>query len=250
MKKTIKIITVLIISLSMLVSIAGCNGKSKDDTSKTLLGIYIDEDNGQVLEFKKGDKVVFYSADDEEKGEFEYDEDDEEGVMTFDDLELDFSVSKKEIDVDDLGIFVLEDDKDFDIDEFIEEFGEPTKKPTDEPTDEPTKKTDETGITLSGSDDKGWPAEDMGNVPNPKKIVTYYSASSDGCYVLIEGMTEDEAEDYVQELKDAGYTESPYETTSSDGIYYSASDTSEYGVYFWYSLDGTASISYYIPTES
>lgn len=251
MKKTIKVITVLIISLSMLVSIAGCNGKSKDDTSKTLLGMYINEDDGVALEFKKGDKVVFYSADGEEKGEFEYDNEDKEGVISIDDEEVDFSVDKKKIDVDNLGVFVLEDDKDFDIDEFIEEFGntteEPTKKTTDEPTDKPTNKTDETGITLSGSDDKGWPAKDMVNIPDPKEIVTYYSSTTDGCYVMIEGMTKDEAEDYVEAIKDAGFTESPYETTSSDGIYYWANDTTGATAYFWYILDGTASISYTVP---
>jgi hypothetical protein len=257
MKKTFKIITVLLVTLSMLAALSGCDSLKKDSKAKTLLGFYVNEDDAEVIEFKKSDKVVLYAVDDEMKGEFEYDAEEEEGTITLDDEDYDFTVDGDEIELEG-NVYVLEDDKDFDIDEFLEEFGdpteepteEPTNEPTDEPTDEPTQKTDETGITLSGSEDKGWPKDDMANVPDPDAIVTYFSSNSDGCYVMIEGMTEDEATDYMQLLKNAGYTESAYETTSSDGIYYSAYDANEASVYFWYSLDGTASISYYISTAS
>lgn len=257
MKKTLRIFTVLLVTFSMLVTISSCDSLKKD-TAKSILGLYSNEENAEVIEFKKGDKVVLYTADEEIKGEYEYDEEDEEGTITLedDDEEYDFTFDKDEIDIDGVGVYVLEDDKDFDIDEFIEDNTEATTAQTTEETtdetDEPTEtnETDATGITLSGAEDKGWPKDDMPGIPDPDEIVTYFSSSSDGSFVMIEGMTEDEATNYINLLKNSSYSIDAYESTSSDGMYYYASDATTAWVYFWYYIDGTATISYSPPYES
>ncbi len=140
--------------------LSGCfpsSDNDRDDTGDSVEGIWVNEDKGEILRFRTSGRVTFYNAFDELRGEYEYDAKTEEGVLTLDDEDYDFTVDDDELDVDDMGIFDKEDD-DFDIEGFIEEIAEsttveqtetdPTMPPTVETVEQSTE-TQQTTMTVT-----------------------------------------------------------------------------------------------------
>jgi len=94
---------------------------STGDSGTSIAGLWSCEENADVLKFKENGSVYVYSADDTQKGTYEYTKNKAEGVITLDDTDYDFTVDKDEINVEDMGVYTKEDAEDFDIDTFIED---------------------------------------------------------------------------------------------------------------------------------
>ena len=87
----------------------------------SLVGFWVNEEIPGAVEFKSNDHVVVYSDDDHAKGTYEYDEEEEEGVIYLDSGDIEFSVSGDEIDIRGAGDFERVEDEDFDVREFMED---------------------------------------------------------------------------------------------------------------------------------
>ncbi len=157
---------VLIAAIVLFVVLAGfwLTGKSSDDSKiddrASIAGLWSSEERAEVLKFKDNGTVYIYSAEDDRKGEYEYDSEDSEGIITVDDSDYGFVIEDDEIDVDNMGIYVREDAEDFDVDEFIENAdsaaggaadttpSQTTAAPTPEPTAPATVTTAAVGTVV------------------------------------------------------------------------------------------------------
>ena len=84
----------------------------------SVVGTWYNESNGIVLDFRNNGRVYVWTADDETKGEYEFDKRDGEGVIFLDDEETEFTLKNGRLVLEDKTSFRSADD-DFDIDEFI-----------------------------------------------------------------------------------------------------------------------------------
>lgn len=101
---------------------------------------------------------------------------------------------------------------------------------------------DETGITFSGSEDLGWPESLEGIIPEPDDIVVVWVEDDDACW---EGMDEQFARQYVEDLKEAGFVEDARLSEYEDGsqFEYTASKGDAQLIFTWRDA-GFGNISY------
>lgn len=102
----------------------------------------------------------------------------------------------------------------------------------------------EQGITQMGSNIQ-WPKDKTGDLKELKTNITMVSEDkvSESIYIMYEGLKEDDAQKYLDSIKDLGY-KSVYEVESSDGLAYIGNNENGFEVNFSYSNDGVGSISY------
>lgn len=143
------------------------------------------------------------------------------------------------------------DDEDDDEDETTEEDEDEDETTAEDDEDETTEADDDedTGITTSDSDGQDWPADNMGNLENVFPKITMVWETDEGTIVGFEGLEKDAAEDYVEKLKELGYTENGLEMSEDGGILYTKEDSDGNYVMFTYSKDGTGSITYLAKSE-
>lgn len=204
---------VLIGALVLFIVLAGfwLTGKSSDDSktddSDSIAGLWSSEERAEVLKFKDNGTVYIYSAEDDRKGEYEYNSEDSEGIITIDDSDYDFVVDDDEIDVDNMGIYVREDAEDFDVDEFIENAesaadgaadttaSQTTAAPTPEPTEASATVTTaavdtvvdkELVLTFDFGDFSGLYTGDLVN-DLPNGYGSFMSSDSDGVAWVYDG---------------------------------------------------------------
>ena len=107
--------------------IPALNKESGDQPADTtaaefsLLGFWVNEDIPGAVNFESNRHVVVYSGDDNTTGTYEYDDEEEEGVIFLDSGDLKFSVSGDVIDFDGTGDYKRVEEEDFDVQEFMEE---------------------------------------------------------------------------------------------------------------------------------
>ena len=100
------------------------SGNQPEDTTAAecaLVGYWVNEDLPGAMKFKSNGHVVLYGVEDTSSVTYEYDEEEEEGVIYLEPGEVRFSVSGDEIDIDGTGVFERVEDEDFDVHEFIDE---------------------------------------------------------------------------------------------------------------------------------
>ncbi|HWQ58862.1 MAG TPA: DUF6591 domain-containing protein [Clostridia bacterium] len=84
--------------------------------------------------------------------------------------------------------------------------------------------TDGSSTTIGGTE---WPDSDLAKkIPELKKgTVSYVMESTDYLYVTVDSVEEQDAKDYIEEVK-ASFTVDPYEMTYDGGFSYTAKDDS------------------------
>lgn len=94
------------------------------------------------------------------------------------------------------------------------------------------------------TDDVPWPKDFFNNVPELEgKIIEVSSSSPNDKFVYIEYVTKEDALDYMEKLKEGGFTESPSESVSGGYINYQAgNEKGDYIVFDW-SDSGYSTIS-------
>ena len=111
----------VVLVIVVLNNLAAGNGSKETVNEFPLTGLWSSEERAEVLKFKDNGSVYLYSYEDDVKGDYEYDKDQSNGVITLDDTSYDFEVADFEMDVEDMGVYTMVDDEEFDIDEFIED---------------------------------------------------------------------------------------------------------------------------------
>jgi len=220
MKKRLKLLLILFIALAMFFSATGCFGSDDDD----------DDDRDE----RKSDR------DDDEDDEEDDKDDDEEDDGGF------FPRPTEQIDDEDED--EDEDDgEDEDEDEDEDDDGELAPRPTEQIDDDDDD--NQTAITLSGEPALPYPKEQFANLPEPPGIIVYSYSMEGAAVVNLEGVKKSEAEDYIDTIKDSGFTMNAYSSEDSSGIYFGASyDENTFVGFSWYT-DGTAIFSYYDYSE-
>ncbi len=137
------------------------------DSGKSIIGIWSCEENADVLKFKENDSVYMYNADGHIKGTYEFDKNKSKGVITLDNSDYDFSVDKDELNVEDMGVYVKEDAKDFDVDSFIKD-----NTPMTEATETTVKPTAVTSSTTSAVE----------SVTDKEMTLSFYFGDRTGTY--------------------------------------------------------------------
>jgi len=109
--------------------------------------------------------------------------------------------------------------------------------------DTTTIKTDQ-GTTQMGTNIK-WPKDKVGNLKELRANITMFSEDKDNTitYITFDGLKKDDANKYIESIKDLGY-KSLFETTSADGFVYSGNNEDGSEVVFSFYNDGTGSLSY------
>ena len=102
--------TVLIAAAVVLVILLLPGGPS-------VTGVWYNNSVGAVLEFRDNGRVYVYTADDQYKGEYEFDKQKSEGVIFLDDEEAEFELKNDKLVLEDTSFRRADDD--FDIDDFI-----------------------------------------------------------------------------------------------------------------------------------
>lgn len=95
-----------------------------DDTTTgdfSIVGLWASEDIPAVLKFKDNNDVILYTQSDKFRGTYEYNEDNEEGIISLASDDIKFQRSDNGIDLESIGEFKNVDDDDFYIQEFIDE---------------------------------------------------------------------------------------------------------------------------------
>jgi len=114
----------LILFLGVIPMLNKESGDRAADTTATesaIVGLWSNEDIPSVVKFKMNGDVTIFNQDESITGTYEYDEKEEEGVISLESGDLEFVVSENEIAIDEAGDFTKVDDKDFDIQEFIDD---------------------------------------------------------------------------------------------------------------------------------
>jgi len=162
----------------------------------SVVGLWSNEELGEVLQFKSSGSIVVNAYDGDTKGKYEYDQDKAKGTITLEDTDYTFKVSEDEINIKDMGVFTKETDKDFDIDTFIEDAG--VSANPDETTEKPAAATAEVSaasatvtaksmdLTLGFGDCSGTYTGEMKD-GLPDGYGTFMSADSDGDTWTYEG---------------------------------------------------------------
>ncbi len=111
-------------------------------------------------------------------------------------------------------------------------------------------KIEKDGVSYQTGDDLKWPAEAMGNLPEPKakiNAVTNDDKSVEGGSVVYSEMSQEEAKAYVEKLIGLGYTEEKNNISGNENIGYSGKNSSGDAVVFTYSTSSKDGSIYYIP---
>ena len=98
--------------------------ETTEEEELSIVGFWANEDIPGAVKFKSNGSVILYSKDDNNTtGTFEYDEEEEEGVLFLDDGEVKFYVSGDKLDIKGASEFRFYrvEDEDFDVQEFMEE---------------------------------------------------------------------------------------------------------------------------------
>ena len=113
----------LILFLGVIPMLNKESGDRASDTTaaeSAIVGLWTSKDAATVLKFKANGDVTIYTYQDNIKGTFEYDEKNEEGVISVESGDFKFVLSDDEINIEEAGIFTKVDDQNFDIQEFID----------------------------------------------------------------------------------------------------------------------------------
>lgn len=146
----------------------------------------------------------------------------------------------------------IKNSKDKDEDEDEEET---TKDDEDEDDEDETttakddEDDDNTAITTSDGKSLEWPADKMGNIPNIFPKISFVMDLDGSVIVTFEGLEKDDAEAYVEDLKELGFTEGGAEFTDDAGLMYSKNDKDGNNVTFTYINDGTGSVTYVLAKD-
>lgn len=89
-----------------------------------------------------------------------------------------------------------------------------------------------------------WPKDKMNDLKELKANITMLSEDKDNeiTYIMFDGLEKDDAEKYVESIKELGY-KSVYEVTSADASIYVGNNENGFEVNFSYYNDGTGSLS-------
>lgn len=102
---------------------------------------------------------------------------------------------------------------------------------------------DSTAITTSEGEGMDWPKKNMGDItPVSCKVTAVFSDGTTGS-VTYEGMKPDEADDYLAEFEEKGFTNGMI-TKDTDGIFFIKTNEAGDSIWFSYSPDGTGLITY------
>ncbi len=153
---------------------------------QSITGLWYSEGRGEVIEFKQDSSFYIRSISDEYEGEYTLDGSKGEGSITLNGREYDFTLSKDEIDVDEIGTF-KKAKKDFDTQEFLAQLPAPAPVHTPEPTPvwtpEPTVTTETVaGKTMTlpfvfGECTGTYTGETWGGLPDGYGTFTFYDSS-------------------------------------------------------------------------
>jgi hypothetical protein len=120
---------------------------------KSVVGMWYSDDRGEVVEFKSDNSFYLHSVSDDYKGEYTFDKSKGEGTVTLEGYKHGFTLSKDEMNVDEVGTFKKAAGN-FDADEFLAQLTTPapslTIAPTPEPTPEPTLEPTATIQVIAG----------------------------------------------------------------------------------------------------
>ena len=85
------------------------------------------------------------------------------------------------------------------------------------------------------TDDVPWPEKFFNDIPELEGKITQVSSSSpQDKYVFIEYVTKDNAMNYLNKLKEIGFTETPSESQSGNNLYYEAgNEKGDYIIFDW-----------------
>lgn len=102
--------------------------------------------------------------------------------------------------------------------------------------EKPTEEEMESGGYIMEGENATWDRSKVGGLPDPGvKITSFSSAENTVSYNFVK--LEDPKE-YIEKIKESGYTEEPNEIESSDGFVYSGNNTNGDSIYFSASADG------------
>lgn len=109
--------------------------------------------------------------------------------------------------------------------------------------DTTTIKTDD-GTTQMGTNIQ-WPKDKLGNLKELKANIIMLSEDKEKTltYILFDGLKKDDADKYLESIKELGY-EAIFENTSADGFIYNGRDKDGFDVMFSFGLDGSGNLSY------
>lgn len=102
--------------------------------------------------------------------------------------------------------------------------------------------------TYEAGDDLKWPADKMGDLPEPKgKITAVMSdAATKGCSIAYSDMEFEDAKKYVEALKKQGY-DNGMEAVDADGVIFGGKKADGAGVNFTYNKTGKDGVIAYTP---
>jgi len=100
----------------------------------------------------------------------------------------------------------------------------------------------EQGTTLMGTNIP-WPKDKMGDLKELKANITMFSEDEKNTvnYIMFDGLSEDDAQKYVESIKELGY-KPVYEVTSSDSLVYIGKNENGYEVNFSFYEEGPGSL--------
>ena len=96
----------------------------EDIVTTPIMGLWINEDNGEVLEFKSGGDASTHTSDGDYTASFMFDVDSGEGMFKVLDYEYTFTCDKQTMTLEGIGPYQKVSD-DFDVAAFVSEFGNP-----------------------------------------------------------------------------------------------------------------------------
>lgn len=139
-------------------------------------------------------------------------------------------------------------------DDKLEEIGEDDKDAVDEAEEKADDKLEEVGDKAEDAvkgDDQEWPADFMPNMPEFEgKIFKVKEKDQNNMYVAYEDVTQEEAVEYVEDLKEAGYTNEADEYIASTVVNFKGYDENGDFAKFRWSENGYATVDMIYPEEA
>ena len=136
----------------------------------------------------------------------------------------------------------------------IDEAGEDAKDAVDEAGEKADDKLEEVGEKAEDAikgDDQEWPADFMPNIPEFEgKIFKVKEKDQNNMYVAYEDVTQEEAVEYVKDLKEAGYTNEADEYIASTVVNFKGYDENGDFAKFRWSENGYATVDMIYPEEA